>query len=474
MDQDRLEIRRFEDVLNFINRSEHRRRKGGLYVVLLALGGIFTDAYDFTSLGIGAVQLRQQFALSPMMLGTLTAMMAVGALVGGLFGGYYTDRLGRFKMFFVNMLLFVVATLVAAFAPNYSVLLIARFFMGIGVGLDFPVAMAFIAEYNTVDRKGGLINLWQATWYVAGSICFILALLMYSLGAGDHLWRWAVGFGAVPAALVLVLRYFLMDESPLWEAARGNLAAAAKILEATYHVRTTVDPAAQAQFVEQRDHAHSLALYRLIFSPRYRLRTVQAVVISTMQSFEYYAVGFYLPTIALLIFGADFVTAILGSLVFNLFGVLGGGLQAWLTQSWGIRRLAMTGCSLVIAMLLILGLFGQHFPPLLGGVCLALFIFGHSFGIGSQGLTLASLSYPTVIRGAASGFTQAVQRIGSVVGFFFFPILVASIGLYPTLLWLSLVPIIGMIAVVTIKWDPTGKDVDAEYAEIRAMQERQV
>jgi MFS family permease len=162
MTESRLVIRNSRDVLDFINRADERRRQGAGFVAVLALGGIFTDAYDFTSLGIGAVQLRQQFHLSPLALGTLTAIMALGALFGGLFGGYLTDRLGRFRMFFVNMLLFVVATLVAAVASGYGVLLAARFFMGIGVGLDFPVAMAFIAEYNSVHRKGGLINMWQA------------------------------------------------------------------------------------------------------------------------------------------------------------------------------------------------------------------------------------------------------------------------------------------------------------------------
>jgi MFS family permease len=72
--------------------------------------------------------------------------------------------------------------------------------------------------------------------YIASSICFIFGLIMYGLGAGANLWRWAVGFGALPALVILVLRFFLMDESPLWEAARGNLIAAARILERTYHV----------------------------------------------------------------------------------------------------------------------------------------------------------------------------------------------------------------------------------------------
>ncbi len=463
MNEPRLMIRNFQDVLGFINRSDERRRQGAGFIAVLALGGIFTDAYDFTSLGIGAVQLRQQFHLVPLALGTLTAIMALGALFGGLFGGYLTDRLGRFRMFFVNMLLFVVATLVAAFAPGYGVLLAARFFMGVGVGLDFPVAMAFIAEYNSVERKGGLINMWQAVWYIAGSICFILGLIMYGLGAGADLWRWAVGFGAVPAFIILVLRFFLMDESPLWEAARGNLAAAARVLERTYHVQTTVDPAAQAHFVAQRTHGESWSLYRQIFSRRYRLRTLQASLISAMQSCEYYAVGFYLPSIALVLFGSGFATALAGSLVFNLFGIAGGTLQAVLTNRVGIRRLAMIGCSIVIAALLIIGLFGHSFPPLLGAVFIALFIFGHSFGIGSQGLTLAALSFPTEMRGAASGFAQAITRIGSIMGFYFFPLLIAAVGLYSTLLTLTIVPAIALTAVLAIKWDPTGRDVDQEH-----------
>ncbi len=451
------------DVAGFINRSDERRRQNSGVVLLLALGGIFTDAYDFTSLSIGAVQLRAQFHLTPLGLGTLTSSMAVGALLGGLFGGYYTDRLGRLKMFAVNMTLFVLATLVAAAAPNYTVLLIARLFMGIGVGLDFPVAMSFIAEYRSLRTKGSSVNLWQPVWYTAGACCYVVGLIMIGLHAGPTLWRWAVGFGAVPAFTVLVLRFVLMHESPLWEAARGNLDGAARILEATYHVRVAVEPASQARF-RSRTHGESLVLYRRIFSPRYRLRTLQAILISTTQNAEYYAVAFYLPTIALLIFGRGLVVAIAGSLVFNLFGIVGGSLQSRLTNRIGIRRLAILGFSGVIATLVILGLFGHRIPPLVGGLCVGLFIFCHAFGPGSQGLTLATLSFPTEMRGAASGFVQACQRVGSIFGFYYFPLLRASIGLYPTLLALAVVPAIGLLTALLIRWDPTGRDLDIEDA----------
>ncbi len=456
-----ISIGSLKDVAAFINRSDASRRQNSQVILLLALGGIFTDAYDFTSLSIGAVQLREQFHLTPLSLGTLTSSMAVGALLGGLFGGYYTDRLGRLKMFAVNMTLFVLATIVAALAPNYAVLLIARFFMGVGVGLDFPVAMSFIAEYKSLRTKGSSVNLWQPVWYAAGACCYVVGLVMIGLHTDRALWRWAVGFGAVPAFIVLMLRFVLMHESPLWEASRGNLQGAARILQATYHVRVEVDTALQARF-RPRTHAESLWVYRRIFSHRYRLRTLQAVLISTTQNAEYYAVAFYLPTIALMIFGRGLAVAIAGSLVFNLFGIAGGGLQSRLTNLIGIRRLAFMGFAGGGATLVIVGLCGTGLPPLAGGLLVGLFIFCHAFGPGSQGLTLATLSFPTEMRGAASGFVQACQRIGSVFGFYYFPLLKASIGLYPTLLALGIVPTIGLLTAILIRWDPTGRDLDIE------------
>ena len=456
-----VEIARLADVAAFINHSDGQRRQNATVVLLLALGGIFTDAYDFTSLSIGAVQLKHEFGLTPLALGTLTSSMALGALLGGLFGGYVTDRVGRVRMFAVNMALFVLATLVAALAPNYGVLLVARVFMGIGVGLDFPVAMSFIAEYSSLRRKGSAVNLWQAVWYTAGACCYIVGLAMIGLGAGPSLWRWAVAFGALPAFVVLLLRFVLMHESPLWEAARGNLAAAGRILEATYHVRVHVDPAAQARF-SVRSHRESLAVYGQLFSPRYRWRTIQSLLVSTTQNVEYYGVAFYFPTIALILFGRGLAVAIAGSLVFNLFGIAGGVLQSRLTNRVGVRRLAIIGFTGVIATLVVLGLTGRHIPPLAGALLIGLFIFSHAFGPGSQGLTLATLSFPTEMRGVATGFVQACQRVGSIFGFYYFPLLVASITLYPTLLVLALVPAIGLLSALLIRWDPTGMDLDIE------------
>lgn len=431
-ERDEIVIRSKRDVFSLINSGQLTSRISWL-IVLIALGGTFIDAYDFTSLGLGAVQLRQQLHLSAIQLGNLTAAMAVGALVAALIGGYYTDRVGRLRMFMLDLIFFVVSAIGAAFSPNLVWLVVCRFLMGVGVGLDFPVALSFIAEYTSMQKKGRSVNAWQLLWYIAASFGFIIIIPIYFLGAGPDLWRWAVGIGAVPAAVVLVLRYRYMKESPLWAASRGNLKEAVRILQDTYGIKATLSPEVEAQAAP----THSLTSfqeYAQLFSRRYRSRTILSGVIGMTQSLEYFAVGFYLPTISLLIFGNTFLFAILGSAVFNLFGILGGYLNIRNTQRRGIRRLAIMGYLGALFALIVSGAGGKALPPILAGALIALFITAHLFGQGASGMTMGTLSYPTVIRGVGAGFTQAIIRVGSIIGFYFFPLVLSRAGLAYTLL----------------------------------------
>lgn len=454
-------LRSKQDVIDLVNSGRAVSKKGWL-IVLIALGGVFIDAYDFTSLGIGAVQLQTQFHLTAFQLGSLTASMGLGAFVGALYGGYYVDKIGRLKTFLLDLFFFIGAAIFAALAPNLWILLIFRFLMGVGVGLDFPVALSFIAEYTATNRKGRSINLWQMMWYIAAAAGYIVIIPIYQLGAGVNLWRYAVGFGAIPAIVVLVLRYMYMDESPMWAASRGDLAGAANILRKTYGINAVVAPDVTGARIATETSAISLKDFALLFTSRYRLRTILAAVIGMTQSMEYFALGFYLPTVSLLLFGKGLTTALIGSAIFNLFGILGGFLNTRATQRLGLRRLALIGYTGVIIALLTLGLFGKVAPIFIAAFFVALFIAAHSFGQGTVGMSMGTMSYPTAIRGIGSGFTQAMIRVGSICGFYFFPLVLASNGLYSTLLFLAVVPFIGLIVTSLIKWDPMQHNVDAE------------
>ncbi|MBO0872854.1 MAG: MFS transporter, partial [Pseudonocardia sp.] len=216
-------IRTTRDVTNVINGGAvtggHTRA-----ITFIALGGIFIDAYDFTAISFGLGDIGTQFRLGPVAEGVVGASIMVGALLGALIGGYLVDRVGRYKVFMADMLFFVVAALVCAVAPNVEILTAARLLMGFGIGMDFPVALAFIAEFSALRGRGGKITLWQPMWYVATATGFLILVPLYFLIPVDShgtLWRWAVGFGAAPALVVMLVRQRYMEESPLWAANRG-------------------------------------------------------------------------------------------------------------------------------------------------------------------------------------------------------------------------------------------------------------
>ncbi|MET1118815.1 MFS transporter [Priestia megaterium] len=445
-----------QDIINFVNSNPVTSKSWK--IILVALGGIFVDAYDFTSLGIGADQLKEQFNLSPAGLGSLTAIMALGALLGATVGGYYTDKFGRNKMFLIDLFFMVFSALGAALATDLVWLFIFRFLMGVGVGLDVPVALSFIAEFSNLKKKGQYVNLWCPLWYVAATVTGLVVLPFYLLGQHEDIWRWSVGFGAVAALIVLILRYRYMDESPMWAAHHLPLKEAVKVLEKTYDIQVTM-----AKNAKEKPLSRSKKLsYKAIFQGKYRARTFLASIITATQSMQYFAVGFYIPTISTLIFGKGMIYAIIGTLFFNLFGIIGGFTQSRLTEQVGIRKLAITGYTICSLSLVLMGLTGDTHFIALPILFIALFIFGQSFGPGAQGMTMATLSYPTELRGLGSGWGQGTTRIGSILGFYLFPVVLSIGGIYTTFLVLTIVPVIGLIATILIKWEPIGTDVEKE------------
>jgi len=91
---ERVVLRSAQDVTDLINSGCLQKGKA-FAITLIALGGIFLDAYDFTSLAFGMPYIAKDFNLSPGMLAVVSASIMVGALVGSVFGGYFVDKLGR-------------------------------------------------------------------------------------------------------------------------------------------------------------------------------------------------------------------------------------------------------------------------------------------------------------------------------------------------------------------------------------------
>ncbi|MFS8102346.1 MFS transporter [Lentzea alba] len=453
-------IRSAADVNALVN-SGAARGSNARVIVFLALGGIFLDAYDFSSLAYGMRDITQQFGLSPVWAGIVNASIMVGAVVGALFGGVLVDRIGRYQVFMADMLFFVVAAVGCALAPNEFVLVFFRFLMGIGVGMDLPVAMAFLAEFSRLTGRGSKASrtaAWAPAWFTATSACYLVILGLYQVVPHEHLWRFTVGFGAVPAIAILLVRKKYMNESPSWAAQQGDLEGAARILRESYGVDAVAEPGPP----EPKKASGS---FRPLFSSRYRLRTTLALAVALAQTFAYNAVAYGLPVIIASFLAQGPLTTITASLVLNLGFAVTGGLLGIRWARRGAWRMTVLGFAVQLASLVALAVIGKPTGSLAPAALLSLgaFLFAQAWGPGAHYMTFASLSYPTSLRGVGVGFNQGVLRIGSTLSLFLFPVLASALG--TGVFWvIAAAPAVGLLALLLIRWEPVGYDVDAEDA----------
>ncbi|MEG3135922.1 MFS transporter [Rouxiella sp. T17] len=457
-------IRSVGDVAKLIN-SNTSKNSYARFIVFLALGGVFLDAYDLTTLSYGIDDVVKEFGLTPTLTGLVTSSIMLGTIVGNLLGGWLTDKYGRYSVFMADMLFFVVSAIAAGFAPNVWVLIGARFLMGVGVGIDLPVAMAYLAEFSKFTgkaNKASRLAAWCPMWYAASSVCFFIIFGLYFLLPKDHLdwlWRASLLFGAVPALLIIAVRSKFMNESPLWAANQGDLAGAARILRKSYGIEAHED---QSQGKPANNVVPKVS-FRVLFQKPYRERTIVAGVMNVCISFEYTAIAFFLPSILAQFLGAGVFETISASLGLNaLFAFTGGLLGMRLAWKFQSRHVAIAGFALQFIALVALALIG-HPTALIGIVfaiaMLGLWLFAEGFGPGAQLMIYPALSYPTHIRATGVGFSRSLSGIGSAMALFILPILQASFG--TNMFWIvSLSGIIPIIFLLVVRFEPTRHDID--------------
>ncbi|MBB3219524.1 MFS transporter [Pseudoduganella umbonata] len=188
-------------------------------VAILAGMASYLDAAAIITSGGALVLYKDRFGLSLGQIGqlsaVLTALFAIGALVGGRLG----DRFGRRRVFTTTMVGLALGTAMLAFAPSLPVLYAGTIVVGFCIGADLPVSMAMIAEEAPPGFKGRLIAFSHVLWMAAIGTTYVLQIFVGGLGelGGRIMWAHVLAV----ALLVLALRATL-PESGEWTRARAD------------------------------------------------------------------------------------------------------------------------------------------------------------------------------------------------------------------------------------------------------------
>ena len=203
-------------------------------VIGLIAAGYFFDVIDFTIFGsLVPYVLASKFATGPE-LALIGAATIFGMFIGTAGQGQFSDRFGRRFIYQFNLLLFGVFTILGAFAPTVTLLILCRFIAGIGLGAEQPLCFAYAGEYSPKAIRGRIL----ATVHFIGGACVwpigtALALLLGTVvfpNNPDLVWRGAWLIIGVGALIVWVFR-FTLPESPRYLATHGRGQEALDVLK---------------------------------------------------------------------------------------------------------------------------------------------------------------------------------------------------------------------------------------------------
>ena len=130
-----------------------------LRMIITAGMGFFTAAYDLFVIGVVTTLLSPLWHLSNTQAASLNAAALAAAAVGGIFFGWCADKLGRKKIYGVEVLILFVGAILSALAFSYTSLLIARIIVGLGVGGDYPTSAVVASEHANRRNRGFLVLL---------------------------------------------------------------------------------------------------------------------------------------------------------------------------------------------------------------------------------------------------------------------------------------------------------------------------
>ena len=163
------------------------------------------DAMDVGLLSFILVAIQQEWALSSVQVGWIGSVNSIGLAVGAFTFGALADQKGRKLMLIVTLLVFSIATGLSALTVGFVSFIILRFFVGVGLGGELPVASTLVSERVPKERRGRIIVLLESFWAVGWLIASLLAyFIMPKFG-----WRITLVVSALTAFYVLVLRRHL-------------------------------------------------------------------------------------------------------------------------------------------------------------------------------------------------------------------------------------------------------------------------
>ncbi|MFJ3371495.1 MFS transporter [Pseudomonas sp. NPDC086251] len=354
--------------------------------LIASVTGYAMDGFDLLILGFMLPAITIGLGLTTSEAGSLVTWTLLGAVAGGLIFGQLSDRYGRVKMLSVCILVFSIFTGLCSLAQGYWDLLTYRTLAGFGLGGEFGIGMALIAETwpaNKRNRASSYVGMgWQAGVLAAA---LLTPLLLPHIG-----WRGMFLVGLVPALLSFVIRHTMGEPEEFVKATANPISFSRRFGELFKDVPTSK-------------------------------ASIGVMVLTSVQNFGYYGIMIWMPSYL----SRQFGFSLTASGTWTAATVVGMAFGIWLfgqlADRFGRRKIFLLYQASAAVMVLIYANLTDPISMLFTGVIMGIFVNGM---IGGYGALISDL-YPAQVRATAQ---NVLFNVGRGVGGFG-PLVVGAIAL---------------------------------------------
>ncbi|MFI0481394.1 sugar porter family MFS transporter [Actinomadura sp. 9N215] len=435
-------------------------RKIRRHAALIAVGG-FLFGFDTGVISGALLFIRTDFALDSFEQGSVVSVLVLGAMVGALASGRLADRLGRRRIFALEGAVFVAGTALAALAPGYGVLIVARLVLGLAVGAASATVPPYLSEISPKEVRGRILTLNQLM-ITTGILVAYLVNLAFS-GSGS--WRAMIAVGAVPALVMVVSAVWVLPESPEWLLAHGHRRRA-RALIAGVSDQETADQVIQRREELRREQEagdapedRTATGWRSLLTDRVRPALVVGLVLAATQQFGgINTIIYYAPTIIERT-GLTASNSIVYSIAIGIINLVMTLVAIRLIDSAGRRELLLVSFAVMTVTMALLGLAfvaGWGSVPTL--LFMVLYIGGYAAGVGPVFWTLIGEIFPPRARATGSSASTALNWASNfTVSLVFLPI-AGVLGQGETFWIFAVISAIGLLFTARFIPETKGRD----------------
>ncbi|SDV03633.1 Predicted arabinose efflux permease, MFS family [Microlunatus sagamiharensis] len=404
-------------------------------------------------------------------VGATATVYLIGQVVGALFFGRLTDKLGRKKLFIITLAVYLLGSGIAGFAPNMWFLWIFRFVAGAGIGGEYSAINSAIDELMPGKYRGRVDLAINGTYWagaVLGSLgsSFLLDTDRFAENIG---WRIAFFIGPVLGLIIIFLRRHI-PESPRWLVTHGQGEEAERIvsgIEQSVRENGKEPPhldESQAWWIKAHEGVTFRQL-RYVFLELYPTRTVLGLTLMITQSFLYNAIFFTSSLVLQNFYGKTPASAALYFFPFAIGNLLGPLILGRFFDTVGRRKMIGGSYSIAAAVLFVSSLLFQA-DLLSAGTHTALWCLSFFFASAgaSAGYLTVSEIFPLEVRGQAISYFFSIAQIFGAVGPLIFGALIGEGTDRGPLFWgyvgASIIMLIGGLVAFKFGVDAEGKALE--------------